>query len=256
MVIGALHNGFQLNQKDIDAVVWDDGTKLELSLLSDGKKEKLRDGRIIDLIDYHVDADATIKFIALSRCVGLADATTLKHNADKCTQLTELYVYGFVQIADDGITAIIEKIRKKLKPPSNRLSIIVQNWLCSMPGTLGFPRLILTEHSNETEPNGNSNTASVDDAPPPAFPALIQRWQSSSQGGQKRKWDVVEIDPFVKLQPQFNQRHRIQNKPLIIALWTTFSACFVCRSFSCIKYVISTFCSNPAPTCPNMRPEY
>jgi hypothetical protein len=23
----------------------------------------------------------------------------------------------------------------------------------------------------------------------------------------KKKWDVVQIDPFVKLQPQFNERH-------------------------------------------------
>ncbi len=51
-----------------------------------------------------------------------------------------MHLYGFVQITDDGITAIVEEDREELEdnfsyiarnapmPPPNRLSIIVQNW--------------------------------------------------------------------------------------------------------------------------------
>ena len=76
ILIGTLHNGFQLNQQGIDTTIIRRKNERELGscYLSDETKEKLRDGHVIDLIDNHVDDDA-ITSIRLHRCVGLTGAT-------------------------------------------------------------------------------------------------------------------------------------------------------------------------------------
>jgi hypothetical protein len=81
--------------------------------LSNDEREKLRDEDVITTIDDHFEAADEITDISLTGCVGITDAT-LVHIYIKCTQLEVLSVDGCVQITDDGIQAIVEKIGNKL----------------------------------------------------------------------------------------------------------------------------------------------
>jgi Leucine-rich repeat (LRR) protein len=115
MALTSTHNkrSFQqLSQKDIDDIIYNNGTWLQFNYLSEEKRKELRDSDVIDIIDSRVDADA-ITHIALYNCVGITDAT-LVHIATKCTNLDTLGVNGCVKITDDGIQAIVEKIGNNL----------------------------------------------------------------------------------------------------------------------------------------------
>jgi hypothetical protein len=84
----ARHNGFRLNQQDIGRAILKNGTSLvDFSVLSEEKREELRDSDVIDLIDNHIKADV-IAEIDLLDCVGITDAT-LAHIATNCTNLCE-----------------------------------------------------------------------------------------------------------------------------------------------------------------------
>jgi len=97
----------------IDKVKKENGTVLTFDNLSDSVKEKLRDEHIIGIIDKHFMLDCAIKEIDLTDCVGITDAT-LVHIANKCKRLKHLFVSRCVNITEDGIQAIAEKIGKNL----------------------------------------------------------------------------------------------------------------------------------------------
>jgi hypothetical protein len=97
----------------VDNVKKENGTVLSFDNLSDSVKEKLRDEHIIGIIDKHFMLACAIKEIDLTDCVGITDAT-LVHIANKCKRLKHLFVSRCVNITEDGIQAIAEKIGKNL----------------------------------------------------------------------------------------------------------------------------------------------
>ena len=107
----ALYNDFRLDNWEIDRHNIG-GHFLNLSNLEDCDRRQLVDGHIIDLLDNLLCADE-VKYIDLSGCVGITDAT-LVHIANNCTRLMRLWVNKCDKITDDGIETIVEKMGNNL----------------------------------------------------------------------------------------------------------------------------------------------
>ena len=90
----------------IDTLWLNNGRVLIFNLSCD-VREKLRDNHVISIINKCSKKDK-ITHISLDGCTGITDVT-LKHIANTCTQLEELFVPGCVKITDYGIKAIVEK---------------------------------------------------------------------------------------------------------------------------------------------------